>query len=479
MFEAKAGQGEKVEWILFLAMRFVADRIGVANARTLEFAKRLVIKAEVAGLGGQGLDRHPAFQELGDRDGIGSGAEAWNDALREAALAQFRFPGSIDFVATRAQGMVLRTCSDSMDHRAPRERSLLHQLRHPEPWLDQLLPASFLLQLMGGAEAREERDPAGHPPPAIQAPQQPGPALQAQPVARFFGVPFLKGLAREITSIQLCPFTRHLAVIRDGSELEVANRLTLEVLHLGDLATARLIAFRPRRIGEDTTELAIVGPMAKREIARMDLQRGTLMPGLDLDAVTALQYSGSGCFVAAGNERGQVKVWHLGPGRRTQILEAELKARIDSLAFHPDNHALYAILDSGALAELELTLGQTPSAVAALDERAPGVRFHRVAAGQRGNFIYLAAGDDCVYALDTGNGEVGVITPGVGPISGLQVLPASGHLCVLGRHAVYIAAPVGPGQKEHLALVCPFEQPIYAACELDQDAMLVFHATDG
>ena len=476
MFEARTGQGEKVERVLFLAMRFIADRIGVADARTLEFAMRLVIKAEVAGLGGQGLDRHPAFQELGDRHGIGSGAEAWNDALREAALAEFRFPGSIDFVASGAQGMVLRTCSRSMDHPEPRERSLLQQLRHPEPWLGQLLPARFLLQLVGSAEPRAERDPANWPPPAGEAPRPPVPA---QPVARFFGVPFLKGLAREITSIQLCPFTRHLAVIRDGSELEVANRLTLEVLHLGDLATARLIAFRPRQIGEDTTELAIVGPLAKGEIARLDLQRGTRMPGLDLDAVTALQYSCDGRFVAAGNERGQVKVWHLGPGRQTRILEAGLKARIESLAFHPDNHALYAILDSGALAELGLNLGQTPTALAILGEKAPGVRFHRVSAGQHGNFIYLAAGDDCVYVLDTGNGGVGVIAPEVGPISGLQVLPASGHLCVLGRHAVYLAAPVGPGQKEHLALVCPFEQPIYAACELDHGAMLVFHATDG
>jgi hypothetical protein len=72
-----------------------------------------------------------------------------------------------------------------------------------------------------------------------------GPACE-QPVARFFGVPFQKGLAREITAIHLCPSRVHLATIRDGSELDVYNRLTYQRLDLGERARARMVAFRPQ-----------------------------------------------------------------------------------------------------------------------------------------------------------------------------------------------------------------------------------------
>jgi hypothetical protein len=290
-------------------------------------------------------------------------------------------------------------------------------------------------------------------PPEIRSPQ---------PVARFFGVPFLKGSAREVTAIHLCPARVHLATIRDGAELEVCNRLTLEVLDLGDLARARLIAFRPRRDGEETIELAIAGPAGKPDIARYDLQGGRALAGLPFEGATAIQYSADGRFVAAGDPRGRVRVWHLGPGGPAPVLDADFDGQVASLAFHPEHPTLYGTLVSGAVAELELAPNLAAPVGAALRERAPGVLFDRVSVGPRGYPIYLAGRDERVYVVDTATGDLGVFSPGVGPIIGLQVLPASGHLCVVGQHSVYLLQPVGPGQGEH-----------------HQEAVLVFHAAEG
>lgn len=299
-----------------------------------------------------------------------------------------------------------------------------------------------------------------------------------QPVARFFGVPFLKGGAREVTAIHLCPERIHLATIRDGSELEVSNRLTLSRLDLGDLTFARMIAFRPGQGSGTATELAIVGPPDKPEIARYDVQAGQPLAGLPLQAVTALAYSCDGRFVAAGSRDGRIQVWLLGPDP-TLVQSGDFKAQVESLAFHAEHPTVYATLATGALVQLELAPSPAVDAVQALRQSAPGVLVHRVTTGRRGYSIYLAGRDDRVYVLDTATGEVGLFSPNVGPINGLQVLPASGHLCVLGPRSVYLIDPVGPGQQEHLALVCPFDDPIYAAWELDGDAVLVFHAAEG
>jgi len=35
---------------------------------------------------------------------------------------------------------------------------------------------------------------------------------------------------------------------------------------------------------------------------------------------------------------------------------------------------------------------------------------------------------------------------------------------------------MGPRQMEHLAMVCSFDEAVYAAWELDGDALLVFYA---
>ena len=299
-----------------------------------------------------------------------------------------------------------------------------------------------------------------------------------QPVARFFGVPFLKGGAREVTAIHLCPERVHLATIRDGSELEVSNRLTLRRLDLGGLTFARMIAFRPGQGSGAPIELAIVGPADKPEIARYDVQAGQPLAGLPLQGVTALAYSCDGRFVAAGNYDGKVKVWLLGAGDPTPVQSGVFEAQVESLAFHAEHPTVYATLANGALVQLELAPSPAVDAVRALRQSAPGVLVHRVTAGRWGYSIYLAGWDDRVYVLDTATGEVGLFSPNVGPITGLQILPASGHLCVLGPRAVYLINPVGPNQQEHLALVCPFDDPIYAAWELDGDAVLVFHAAE-
>lgn len=297
-----------------------------------------------------------------------------------------------------------------------------------------------------------------------------------QPVARFFGVPFLKGSAREVTAIHLCPERVHLATIRDGTALEVSNRLTLGRVDLGGLTCARMIAFRPGQPNAASTELAIVGAPDTPEIARFDLKAGSRLAGLPIQGVTALAYSSDGRFLAAGTGTGAIRTWLLGPGDPTPLRSGAFEAQVESLAFHGEHPTLYATLATGALVQLELAPGPAVDAAHALRRCAPGARAHRVAAGPRGYNLYLAGRDDRVYVLDTLTGEVGLFSPGVGPITGLQVLPASGHLCVLGPRSVYIVDAVGPGQREHLALVCPFQAPVYAAWELDGDALLVFHA---
>ena len=324
-------------------------------------------------------------------------------------------------------------------------------------------------------DACPEQEPACAPPePASRAAK----ATPPQPVARFFGVPFLKGGAREITAIQLCPAMVHLATIRDGAHLEVANRLTFRSVDLGDLALARSIAFRPRAQGEDTLELAIVGAPDRPEIARFDIGAGRALAGLPLQEANLVQYSGDGRFVAAGSRTGEVRVWLLGAQGPVRVLEDHLGGQVESLAFHPEHPTLYATLDSGELAELELAPSQAATASVALRQRAPGARFHQVAAGRRGFPIYLAGRDDRVYVVDTATGDVGVFAPQVDRITSLQVLPASGHLCVVGEHAVYLLESVGSAQREHLALLCPFEEQVYAAWELDAGAVLVFHAAE-
>jgi hypothetical protein len=301
-------------------------------------------------------------------------------------------------------------------------------------------------------------------------------ALPALPAARFFGVPFLKGLAQAVTAIHLCPERVYLASIRDGSDLQVANRLTRQILDLGELACASMVAFRPRVRGVEAVELAMVGPEGRGHLVRYDLQGGRSLPGLPFQAATALQYSADGQFVAAGSRTGQVRVWHLGPEGPVTVLEASVKAEVESLAFQSEHPTLYAVLVTGALVELPLAPGLAASAVAALEERAPGVRFLRVTAGRNGYPIYLAGQDQQIYVVDTATGAVGVFAPNVGPITSLQVLPASGHLCVTGLHAVYVLKPVGAGPEQHLGLLCPFDEPIYAAWELGRDTVLVFHA---
>ncbi|BDU74452.1 WD40 repeat domain-containing protein [Mesoterricola silvestris] len=303
------------------------------------------------------------------------------------------------------------------------------------------------------------------------------PLAPSQPVMRFFGVPFLKGRAGEITAIHLCPERIHLAVIRDGRELDVSNRLTMRSLDLGGLASARMIAFRPGREGP-STELAIAGAPPTPAIARFNLQAGRSLPGFALPEVTALAYSGDGRFFAAGNRHGRLKVWLLGEGEPLAVQEGRFGAPVESLAFHGEHPTVYGTLASGALVQVALAPSPAVDAGLALRKEVPGTRVRQVAAGRRGYSIYLAGRDDRVYVLDTATGEVGLFSPNVGPIADLQVLPASGHLCVLGPRSVYLIHPVGPDQGEHLALVCPFDDPLYAAWELDRDAVLVFHAAD-
>lgn len=309
---------------------------------------------------------------------------------------------------------------------------------------------------------------------SLDAGQVPAPP----PVARFFGVPFLKGAAREVSAIHLCPAVIHLATIRDGWDLEVANRRTLTQIELGDLRVARHVAFRPRLPGSQALELAIVGPLDKPEIARMDLGTGDLLPGLPLAEVTALQYSFDGRFLCAGNREGRVRVWLLAPEGPLRVQEADLGAQVESLTFHPEHPTVYAVLATGALAEVRLAPSPAPPVEPALRERAPGALFHRVTAGPSGYPIYLAGWDERVYVVDTATSEVGAFSPRVGPIHDLQVLPAGGSLCVAGPHAIYLLRAVGPLQREHNALLCEFQERIYAVRELDREAVLVFHSVE-
>lgn len=318
--------------------------------------------------------------------------------------------------------------------------------------------------------------PAAPASPAGALYGEPGPA-PLQPTARFFGVPFLRGAAAEVTAIHLCPERVHLATIRDGHLLEVANRLTLKGLDLGDLADAHRIAFRPESPG-GTTELAIVGPAGKPDIARLDVAHNRRLPSLTFAGATALGYRHDGKFIAAGDAQGRVRVWHLGGDRPTLVLAEEVGAGVISLAFQAEHPTLYATLADGSLAEVALAPCQAAPAAQALAERAPGMGYDRIASGRSGYSIYLAGRDQRVYVVDTATGEVGVFAPRVGPVLDLRVLDASGYLAVLGTRSVYLLHTVGPTHKEHLALVCPFEEQLYALWELERDLLLVFHAAD-
>lgn len=220
-----------------------------------------------------------------------------------------------------------------------------------------------------------------------------------------------------------------------------------------------------------------MGPLDQEEILRWDVRNQAFLAGLPFQAATALAYSGDGRFVAAGGQDGRVRAWLLGAAGPTKVLEASTGAQVESLVFHPEHPTLYGTLASGDLVALELAPSLAAPIVDALRERAHGALFQQVAAGPRGYCLYLAGWDESVYVVDTATGEVGAFDPGVGPILGLQVLSSSGNLCVMGQHAVYLARAVGPACTGHTALVCAFEERLYAAWELDQDAVLVFHAT--
>jgi hypothetical protein len=298
----------------------------------------------------------------------------------------------------------------------------------------------------------------------------------AAPKMRFFGVPFLRGTAREINAIHLCPSRIHLASIRDGSELQVSNRLTFKSLPLGEWSDARLVAFRPG-LDLGSGELAIAGPLDRPGILRFDIRGEKPLEVLACAGVSALHYSSDGRFLAAGTREGGLRVWHLGPDGAAQVGRADFDAQVESLVFHPEHPTVYATLASGALVRLELAPGLAAPVEEALNERAPGARFQRVAAGPAGYPIYLAGRDHRVYVVDTATGETGAFDPEVGPILGLEVLHS--HLCVWGPNTVYLTHAVGPATTEHLALVCGFDAPIYGVSELPPDCLLVFHAAEG
>jgi hypothetical protein len=223
-------------------------------------------------------------------------------------------------------------------------------------------------------------------------------------------------------------------------------------------------------------KIAIVGPLDQEEIVRWDLGSHRPLESLPFTGASAVAYSGDGRFVAAGDLEGRVRAWHLGSGGPRPVLEASAGAQVVSMVFHPEHPTLYATLATGALVALALAPSPAAPVVESLRERAAGALFQQVAVGPRGYGLYLAGCDESVYVVDTATGEVGAFDPGVGPIVGLQVLPTSGNLCVLGRHAVYLARAVGPACTAHTALVCAFEEAVYSAWELDGEAVLVFHA---
>jgi hypothetical protein len=305
-------------------------------------------------------------------------------------------------------------------------------------------------------------------------PTGPPSARGLAPRARFFSVPFLKGLAREVTSIHLDPSTIHLATIRDGSTLDVANRLTLARLPLGGVTAARVAAFRPLQPGRDTIELAVAGAVGHPGIARFNLSREAVLPGLPMEGVASLQYSPDGRFLGAGGRGGELNVWLMGPETPLRVHAANLGVQVESLAFHPEHPTLYAVLATGAL--VEVPLAPSPAAPVAEALRRAGAFFYRVAAGARGFALFLAGWDEQVYVADTATGEVGNFAPRVGPIQDLQVLPASGHLLVTGHHAVYLLGVDGTPAGTCEALLCDFPERIYAVQELAPDAILVFHA---
>lgn len=305
-----------------------------------------------------------------------------------------------------------------------------------------------------------------------EAPSDPAPLA-----FRFLGVPFLRGSGPGIAAIHLCPARVHVGVVREGGGLELYNRLDLSALDLGEAGRGRNLSFRPSEDGS-TQEVAFLGPEGAPVLSRWDLRKRCRLPSLPFQGASVLAYSMDGRFLAAGGEGGLVQAWHLGGEAATTVLRLECGARVEALCFHPEHPTLYALLEGGVPAALELAPGHAAPVPPILAAQAPGARFTHLAAGPGSFALHLAGADGQVYVVDTVTGEVGAFHPEVGTILGLEVLPASGCLCVRGRHTVYLAPPRLAVRGEHLALRCPFDTPTYAAWELGREALLVFHAAE-
>lgn len=300
---------------------------------------------------------------------------------------------------------------------------------------------------------------------------------KSQPKARFFGVPLTPGSSRRFTAVALCPEVRHFATISDHSKLSIADRTTLKHFQIGSLEKARLMSFRPKNEGKGV-EIAIVGDEQSKAIQRLDLATESLMDEMAMEAVTAIAYSPDGSLFAAGNANGLVCVWQLEGPHAFLVSRTNLGVEVTSLAFHPNNQALFTVTMLGKASRWYFTLGD--SAVDSPLTRAleNSTTFYRlVTTSADGNNLYLAA-DETVHVYDTVTGKAGEISPNVGWISGLQVFPNNGQLCVFGYHAVYVSNPVGPDTKGNLALHSPFEETIYAVSPIDADVILVFHVRD-
>lgn len=453
--------------VMDLARAFARRQIGKLPVEALDFAARLIVKAECLAVNYPGINRHPAFRTLGLRLGSAE-TMRWNQALAQAAIqgADDTSAEHIEFLVTPDRGLVLRTQSSTLDNKLPRERALSLQLFSPEAWISALLPDQFLKHLLEVTSR------------SLNAEVEKPAAATAQPKARFFPVPMLKGIAQELSSVTISTDSRYMSTVADRSRLVVQDRITLKKMELGNVGLVRQALFRPQNSHDDIVEMAIVGDIDALSVIRLNVLDGSRLDELPMNAVTAIAYSKDSRYIAAGNAAGVVRVWHLGDdatGKPSLVAEGRTSAQVTSLAFHALNHTVYATIFGGSAAELKIRGSKAISVAEALAKHEVPLNLKQVATGIRGNNVYFAGTDGQIYIVDSVTGKVGARSPNVGNIRSVDVFSTSGHLCVVGETAVYIGHDVGPDAGEQLALHCPFEETVIGAAELDSDAVLVFH----
>src|SRR5262249_28031051 len=156
----------------------------------------------------------------------------------------------------------------------------------------------------------------------------------------------MMGLLSEINSVSLSPDYNYMAQIGDRCKLNIGDRRNLDRANPGGITEACAAAFRPVN-SPGIVEIAIIGVGETAEINRFDVPHDIKLPALPIDNATCVHYSCNGEFVAAGNHNGLIRVWRLDGDDPYLVAHGDFGWPITSIAFHPDNHCIYATLGNG------------------------------------------------------------------------------------------------------------------------------------